>query len=113
MKLYRFAGRMELFPNCGLIGIIPLVSANLTELKKFANKWRTQTRKQQLEYVVYIEAIDIKLLDKALIIKVLSEDDSEILIRSTVELKTWKWRRTITNLSSRDQLLLKLPNKEK
>lgn len=96
MKLYRFTGRRELFPECGKVYVSNTVSGNLTELKKFALKWRAKTRKEGLEYKVYIESIRIETISQALLVQLLTEEDTELLVKNRLRLKEWEWNRDDT-----------------
>lgn len=93
MKLYRFAGSAELFQACGKLPIKHTVSGNLTELKKYSNKWRAEARKTGLEHRVYIEIIHIDTLNQAILAKALSFEDTELLIKLSSKLKEWEWKR--------------------
>lgn len=93
MKLYRFAGQAERWIGCGRLPITRTVSANLTELKKFSNKWRADARKDNKEHKVYIEIIHIETINAALIAKALSNEDTEVLVKLSGVLKEWEWTR--------------------
>jgi hypothetical protein len=93
MKLYRFTGRAELFVGCGFHPIDYTVMANLTQLKKYANKWRAEARKKQLEHSVRIESIEIHSFNQKLVCLALSTEETEHMVKSVTVLKSWDWSR--------------------
>lgn len=96
MKLYRFAGRAEHFIGCGFLPINHTVTGNLTELKKFANKWRSEYRTKQQEHIVYIEILETRKITATLLSNALSSENTEHLVESCTRLKTWEWYRDST-----------------
>ena len=93
MKLYRFSGRAELFVGCGYLPIDHTVLANLTQLKKYATKWRADARKALLEHTVYIDTLYIETTSQSLLAKVLITENTELLVKNSVRLKQWEWNR--------------------
>jgi hypothetical protein len=95
MKLYRFAGRAELFLGCGYLPLDHTVMANLAKLAKYATKWRTKARKDQLEHHVYIDELEIATLTQSLVMDALTDENSEYLVKSTKRLQQWDWSRSV------------------
>jgi hypothetical protein len=95
MKLYRFAGRAELFLGCGYLPLDHTVMANLAQLAKYATKWRTKARKDQLEHHVYIDELEIATFSKALLVNTLTSENTEWLVESSKRLQQWDWSRSV------------------
>lgn len=93
MKLYRFAGRAELFEDCGYLPIDHTVRANLAELTKTVTIWRAKARKEKREHRVYIEIIHIETLNQSIIAAALTLENTEMLVKESGRLKEWEWKR--------------------
>ena len=93
MKLYRFTGRCELFQDCGMNWIPPIVSGNLTQLKKEAIKYRASARKAGLSHYVWIEVLEVRKLDQAVLIEALEAEDTHALVIKIGTKGTWEWTR--------------------
>ena len=91
MKLYRIIGQREYFKRTGKLPIDHVVSSNLTELKKLCTQLRTNWRKEGLSHTVRIESIETLKATSVLLGKVLSAEDTELLIKSRTTLKEWTY----------------------
>jgi len=91
MKLYRFSGRAELFIGCGMIAINHTVSGNLTELKRYATKWRARARAEKRAYHVHIHTIYTAKITQRVLVATLNTECTEGLVDSSTKLKGWEW----------------------
>lgn len=94
MKLYRIIGHREYFKQTGKLPIDHVVSSNLTELKKTCTELRALWRKTGLSHTIRIESIETFKATTALLVKALSAEDTELLVKSRTTLQEWKYEHT-------------------
>jgi hypothetical protein len=85
-------GRFALWPKCGLNKLEPLVSGNLTALRKEVLQYRKQLRKDKVEHVITLQKLTIKEPSKSDLIEMIRSEDTTDLIRSIETLNRWEWK---------------------
>lgn len=83
VSIYRLGGRAETIRHCGNLMIDPVVSSNLSELRRELKKQVRKYRKEKRSYRLWIVKVHFKKLTQDVLIEALTEDHLDVLIEST------------------------------
>jgi hypothetical protein len=86
MILYRLTGRAEEWEGCGMLMIDPLIDASLTNIRKHAKKVVKQYERDKLKYDLRLQKLVVAVPDKALLIRIFTEDNPQSLVQNTENL---------------------------
>jgi len=90
MNLYRLRGRAELWPDTGLVYIIPVVTGSASLLTISVKKFIKTLKKEKKKYKLVTEKLTVKTPSKEEWIKALSTGITDDLIFGSKEIKKWE-----------------------